>query len=81
MCDDRYGCECRVFLLVPAYPGSPRQKAVKQLCVGVRACVVIAFLMLTIYIPEFLCMSECEFLIHRLYVVQLLRKFIYLDRP
>ena len=24
-----------MFLLVPAYPGSPRQKAVKQLCVCV----------------------------------------------
>jgi len=80
MCDDQYGCECRVFLLVPAYPGSPRQKAVKRLCVGVRACVVIAFLMLTIYIPEFLVWVS-EFLIHLLYVVQFLRKFIYLDRP
>jgi len=26
-----------MFLLVPAYPGSPGQKAVKRLCV--RACV------------------------------------------
>jgi len=30
-----------MFLLVPAYPGSPGQKAVKRLCVCVcvRACV------------------------------------------
>jgi len=26
-----------MFLLVPAYPGSPGQQAVKQLCVCVRA--------------------------------------------
>jgi len=29
-----------MFLLVPAYPGSPGQKAVKRLCVCV--CVVVA---------------------------------------
>jgi len=28
-----------MFLLVPAYPGSPGQKAVKRLCACVRACV------------------------------------------
>jgi len=28
-----------MFLLVPAYPGSPGQKAVKRLCVCVCACV------------------------------------------
>ena len=28
-----------MFLLVQAYPGSPGQKAVKWLCVCVRACV------------------------------------------
>jgi len=28
-----------MFLLVPAYPGIPGQKAVKRLCVCVRACV------------------------------------------
>jgi len=32
MPDDQDGCEW-VFLLVPAYPGSPGSKAVKQLCV------------------------------------------------
>ena len=45
-------------------------------CVCVRACVVITFLMLTIYISEFLCMSECEFLIHRLCTIFML---IYLS--
>ena len=29
-----------MFLLVPAYPGSPGQKAVKRLCVCVCVCVV-----------------------------------------
>ena len=37
MSDEQDLCECCVsggiFLLVPAYPGSPRQKAVKRLCV------------------------------------------------
>jgi len=28
-----------MFLLVPAYPGSPGQKAVKRLCVSVCVCV------------------------------------------
>jgi len=28
-----------MFLLVPAYPGSPGQKAIKQLCVCVCVCV------------------------------------------
>jgi len=28
-----------MFLLVPAYPGSPGQKAVKQLCVCARVCM------------------------------------------
>jgi len=28
-----------MFLLVPAYPGSPGQKAVKRLCVCVCVCV------------------------------------------
>ena len=30
-----------MFLLVPAYPGSPRQKAVKRLCVRVCVCVCV----------------------------------------
>ena len=30
-----------MFLLVPAYPGSPGQKAVKRLCVCVCACVCV----------------------------------------
>jgi len=29
------------FLLVPAYPGSPGQKAVKRLCVCVCVCVCV----------------------------------------
>ena len=36
MSDDQDGCEW-VFVLVPAYPGSPRRKAVKRLCVCVTA--------------------------------------------
>jgi len=37
MSDDQDGCEwVNVFFPVPAYPGSPGQKVVKQLCV----CVV-----------------------------------------
>jgi len=31
-----------VFLLVPAYPGSPGSKAVKQLCVCVCVCVCVS---------------------------------------
>ena len=31
----RMGVSGRMFLLVPAYPGSPGQKAVKRLCVCV----------------------------------------------
>jgi len=30
-----------MFLLVPAYPGSPGQKAVKRLCVCACACVCV----------------------------------------
>ena len=30
-----------MFLLVPAYPGSPGQKAVKRLCVCVCVCVYV----------------------------------------
>ena len=30
-----------MFLLVPAYPGSPGQKAVKRLCVCVCVCVAL----------------------------------------
>ena len=36
MSDDQDGCEWVSFLLVPAYPGSPRPAAIKRLCV----CVV-----------------------------------------
>ena len=35
----RMGVSGRMFLLLPAYLGSPGQKAVKRLCVCVRACV------------------------------------------
>ena len=37
-----------MFLLVPAYPGSPGQKAVKQLCVCVCVCVCARALMLLV---------------------------------
>ena len=30
-----------MFLLVPAYPGSPGQKAIKRLCVCVCVCVCV----------------------------------------
>ena len=30
-----------MFLLVPAYPGSPRQRAIKRLCVCVIAVIII----------------------------------------
>ena len=33
-----------MFLLVPAYPGSPGQKAVKRLCLCVCVCVCVAAL-------------------------------------
>ena len=29
--------------LVPAHPGSPRQRAVKRVCVCVRSCVCVCF--------------------------------------
>ena len=35
----RMGVSWCMFLLVPAYPGSPGQKAVKRLCVCVCVCV------------------------------------------
>jgi len=38
MSDDQDGCEW-VFFLVPAYPGCPKPKAVKRLCVCVCVCV------------------------------------------
>ena len=38
----RMGVSGWVFLLVPAYPGSPGQKAVKRLCVCVCVCVCVA---------------------------------------
>jgi len=40
MYGDQDGCEW-VFLLVPAYPGSPGPKAIKRLCVCVCVCVCI----------------------------------------
>ena len=35
----RMGVSEWMFLLVPAYPGSPGQKAVKRLCVCVCVCI------------------------------------------
>jgi len=35
-----------MFLLVPAYPGSPGQKAVKRLCMCVCVCLSVLFLQL-----------------------------------
>jgi len=37
----RIGVSGGCFFLVPAYPGSPGQRAVKRLCVCVCVCVVI----------------------------------------
>ena len=37
----RMGVSGRMFLLVPAYPGSPGQKAVKRLCVCVLAVICL----------------------------------------
>jgi len=39
-----------MFLLVPAYPGSPGQKAIKQLCVCVCVCVSLHRLLVIIII-------------------------------
>ena len=36
--------------LVPAHPGSPRQRAVKRVCVCARVCVVVAFSALTLLV-------------------------------
>ena len=45
-----------MFLLVPAYPGSPRQKAVKLLCVCVCVCVDvrknIIFMLACVFIQQ-----------------------------
>jgi len=38
-----------VFLLVPAYAGSPGPKAVKQLCVCVTVCVCVEYLNMFCY--------------------------------
>jgi len=43
-----------VFLLVPAYPGSPRPTAVKRLCV--RACVRVCIC----YFTSTICLSGSE---------------------
>ena len=37
----RMGVSGLMFLLVPAYPGSPGQKAIKWLCVCVCVCVSV----------------------------------------
>ena len=36
--------------LVPAHPGSPRQRAVKRVCVCACVCVVVAFSALTLLV-------------------------------
>ena len=41
-----------VFLLVPAYSGSPGPKAVKQLCVYVRVCVCALVRVLAAYVED-----------------------------
>jgi len=46
----RMGVTGWMFLLVPAYPGSPGQKAVKRLCVCVSVCVSVCVC---------LCLSVC----------------------
>ena len=42
----RMGVSEWVFLLVPAYPGCPWQKAVKRFCVCVCVCVFYLFLII-----------------------------------
>jgi len=42
MSDHQDGCEWVKFLLVPAYLGSPGQKAFKWLCVCVCVCVCVS---------------------------------------
>jgi len=46
-----------MFLLVPAYPGSPGQKAVKRLCVCVcvRACVRVIIIIIIAYVILIIC--------------------------
>jgi len=41
---NRMGVSGRMFLLVPAYPGSPRQKAIKWLCVCIIALSALTLL-------------------------------------
>jgi len=44
-----------VFLLVPAYPGSPGPKAVKRLCV----CVIIGWHLLVVFSADVLSVTAC----------------------
>jgi len=46
-----------MFLLVPAYPGSPGQKAVKRLC----ACVCVYVLSIRLSVCLFICLSAFRF--------------------
>ena len=46
-----------MFLLVPAYPGSPGQRAVKRLCVCVCVCVCKCTDLLLIIITVVCCIA------------------------
>ena len=66
-----------MFLLVPAYPGSPGQKAVKQLCACVCVCMFYRFVSLSVCLfvclPLGLDMLMREMTLIRLNVVLQLR--------
>ena len=46
-----------MFLMVPAYPGSPGPKAVKRLCVCV--CVIIGWHLLVVFSADVLSVTAC----------------------
>ena len=50
-----------MFLLVPAYPGSPGQKAIKQLCVCVCVCYALANCVICITAVERLSLLNWQF--------------------
>jgi len=55
MSDDQDGCEWVNVSSVPAYPGSPGQKAIKWLCVCVVDVHVVIFLYACILCIIFIC--------------------------